>query len=156
MQPFFIGLSSIAPAPSALRLSVPSPTELSEVGGKACDAPPVAEEASRVWRSGQFFVSVSEQEKLGTTRGSVTVIHDAVGSSPVTGAKIPHSQAFRVFLLCVWVFIEGFVPVKPPRLDKTPLVIKQRGGFIAFSELGENPAFFRTDTKSNEKFTPGS
>ena len=50
----------------------PSPTELSEVGGKACDAPPVAEEASRVWRSGQFFVSVSEQEKLGTTRGSVT------------------------------------------------------------------------------------
>ena len=58
----------------------PSPTELSEVGGKACDAPPVAEEASRVWRSGQFFVSVSEQEKLGTTRGSVTVNHDAVGS----------------------------------------------------------------------------
>ena len=57
----------------------PSPTELSEVGGKACDAPPVAEEASRVWRSGQFFVSVSEQEKLGTTRGSVTVNHDAVG-----------------------------------------------------------------------------
>ena len=50
----------------------PSPTELSEVGGKACDAPPAAEEASRVWRSGQFFVSVSEQEKLGTTRGSVT------------------------------------------------------------------------------------
>ena len=50
----------------------PSPTELSEVGGKACDAPPVADEASRVWRSGQFFVSVSEQEKLGTTRGSVT------------------------------------------------------------------------------------
>ena len=32
------------------------------------------------WRSGQFFVSVSEQEKLGTTRGSVTVNHDAVGS----------------------------------------------------------------------------
>ena len=57
-----------------------SPTELSEVGGKACDAPPAAEEASRVWRSGQFFVSVSEQEKLGTTRGSVTVNHDAVGS----------------------------------------------------------------------------
>ena len=57
----------------------PSPTELSEVGGKACDAPPVADEASRVWRSGQFFVSVSEQEKLGTTRGSVTVNHDAVG-----------------------------------------------------------------------------
>ena len=65
----------------------PSPTELSEVGGKACDAPPVADEASRVWRSGQFFVSVSEQEKLGTTRGSVTVNHDAVGSSPTGGAK---------------------------------------------------------------------
>ena len=44
----------------------PSPTELSEVGGKACDAPPVAEEASRVWRSGQFFVSVSEQETVCT------------------------------------------------------------------------------------------
>ena len=29
----------------------PSPTELSEVGGKACDAPPVAEEANRVWYS---------------------------------------------------------------------------------------------------------
>ena len=92
----------------------PLPNELSEVGGKACDAPPVAEEASRVWRSGQFFVSVSEQEKLGTTRGSVTVNHDATGSSPVTGAKKPHSQAFCVFLLCVWVVIEGFVPVKPP------------------------------------------
>ena len=64
----------------------PSPTELSEVGGKACDALPAAEEASRVWRSGQFFVSVSEQEKLGTTRGSVTVNHDAVGSRGAGGA----------------------------------------------------------------------
>ena len=74
-----------------------SPTEPSEVGGKACFAPllhqkickkffdvivavlqakllPAAEEASRVWRSGQFFVSVSEQEKLGTASGSVTVV----------------------------------------------------------------------------------
>ena len=58
----------------------PSPTELSEVGGKASETPPVADEVRMAWRSGQFFVSVSEQEKLGTTRGSVTVNHDAVGS----------------------------------------------------------------------------
>ena len=56
----------------------PSPTELSEVGGKASETPPVADEVRMAWRSGQFFVSVSEQEKLGTTRGSVTVNHDAV------------------------------------------------------------------------------
>ena len=56
-----------------------SPTELSEVGGKASETPPVADEVRMAWRSGQFFASVSEQEKLGTTRGSVTVNHDAVG-----------------------------------------------------------------------------
>ena len=82
----------------------PSPTELSEVGGKACDAPPVAEEASRVWRSGQFFVSVSEQEKLGTTRGSVTVNHDAVGSSPTGGAKIKKSTFSRISKMPIFLF----------------------------------------------------
>ena len=71
----------------------PSPTELSEVGGKACDAPPVAEEASRVWRSGQIFVSVSEQEKLGTTRGSVTVNHDAVGLRGQGEPRKKHASA---------------------------------------------------------------
>ena len=50
----------------------PSPNELSEVGGKAYETPPVADEVRMAWRSGQFFASVSEQEKLGTTRGSVT------------------------------------------------------------------------------------
>ena len=57
----------------------PSPTELSEVGGKACDAPPAAEEASRVWRSGQFFCERERARKIGYHKGSVTVNHDAVG-----------------------------------------------------------------------------
>ncbi len=64
-----------------------SPTEPSEVGGKACDAPPVAEEASRVWRSGRFFAPLSGAEKSGTASGSVTVNHDAVGSRGQGGAN---------------------------------------------------------------------
>ena len=74
-----------------------SPTEPSEVGGKACFAPllhqkickkffdvivavlqakllPVAEEASRVWRSGRFSAPLSGAEKSGTASGSVTVV----------------------------------------------------------------------------------
>jgi len=29
-----------------------------EVGGKACDVPPVAEKANRVWRSGRLFARI--------------------------------------------------------------------------------------------------
>ena len=57
-----------------------------EVGGKACDAPPVAEEANRFWRSGRLFVRI-RAEKTGTARGSVTVNHDAVGSSGAGGSQ---------------------------------------------------------------------
>ena len=58
----------------------PSPTELSEVGGKACDAPPVADEVRMAWRSGQFFGGRERARKIGYHKGSVTVNHDAVGS----------------------------------------------------------------------------
>ena len=34
------------------------------------------------------FLREYEQKKKGTTRGSVTVNHDAVGSSPTGGAKL--------------------------------------------------------------------
>ena len=42
-----------------------------EVGGKACEAPPVAEEANRVWRSGRLFAGI-RAKKAGTARESVT------------------------------------------------------------------------------------
>ena len=72
---------------SAFLLSETRLTLSCEVGGNASETPPVADEVRMAWRSGQFFVSVSEQEKLGTTRGSVTVNHDAVGLRGAGGAK---------------------------------------------------------------------
>ena len=33
-----------------------------EVGGKACDAPSVAEEAKRVWRSGRLFARIRAEK----------------------------------------------------------------------------------------------
>ena len=33
-----------------------------EVGGKACEAPPVAEEANRVWRSGRLFARIRAEK----------------------------------------------------------------------------------------------
>ena len=38
----------------------------------------------------------------------MTVNHDATGSSPVTGAKKPHSQAVCGVLLCLWAMIALF------------------------------------------------
>jgi hypothetical protein len=38
-----------------------------EVGGKACEAPPVAEEANRVWRSGRLFAG-TRAEKDGNRK----------------------------------------------------------------------------------------
>ncbi len=45
------------------------------------------EKANRVWCSGRLFAGI-RAKKAGTARGSVTVNHDAVGSSPTGGAKL--------------------------------------------------------------------
>ncbi len=57
-----------------------------EVGGKACEAPPVAEEANRVWRSGRLFARI-RTEKDGNRKKKRDTVHDAVGSSGAGGAK---------------------------------------------------------------------
>ena len=51
-----------------------------EVGGKCCEAPPVAEEANRVWRSGRLFARI-RTEKDGNRKRKRDTVHDAVGSS---------------------------------------------------------------------------
>ena len=56
-----------------------------EVGGKACEAPPVAEEANRVWRSGRLFARI-RAEKDGNRKWKRDTVHDAVGSSGAVGA----------------------------------------------------------------------
>ena len=55
-----------------------------EVGGKACEAPPVAEEANRVWRSGRLFARI-RAEKDGNRKRKRDTAHDAVGSSGAGG-----------------------------------------------------------------------
>ena len=56
-----------------------------EVGGKACESPPVAEEANRVWRSGRLFARI-RTEKDGNRKRKRDTAHDAVGSSGAGGA----------------------------------------------------------------------
>jgi len=51
-----------------------------EVGGKTCDAPPVAEEANRVWRSGRLFAR-TRAEKDGNRKRKRDTAHDRVGLS---------------------------------------------------------------------------
>ena len=51
-----------------------------EVGGKACKAPPVAEEANRVWHSGRLFARI-QAEKGGNRKRKRDTAHDGVGSS---------------------------------------------------------------------------
>jgi len=51
-----------------------------KVGGKACEAPPVAEEANRVWRSGRLFARI-RAEKDGNRKWKRDTAHDGVGSS---------------------------------------------------------------------------
>ena len=51
-----------------------------EVGGKACGAPPVAEEANRVWRSGRLFARI-RAEKDGNRKRKRDTAHDRVGLS---------------------------------------------------------------------------
>ena len=51
-----------------------------EVGGKACEAPPVAEEANRVWRSGRLFARI-RAEKDGNRKRKRDTAHDRVGLS---------------------------------------------------------------------------
>ena len=57
-----------------------------EVGGKACGAPPVAEEANRVWHSGRLFARI-QAEKGGNRKRKRDTAHDGVGLSPTGGAK---------------------------------------------------------------------
>ena len=56
-----------------------------EVGGKACEAPPVAEEANRVWRCGRLFVRI-RAKKDGNRKRKRDTVHDAVGSIGAGGA----------------------------------------------------------------------
>ena len=56
-----------------------------EVGGKACEAPPVAEEANRVWRCGRLFVRI-RAKKDGNRKRKRDTAHDGVGSSGAVGA----------------------------------------------------------------------
>ena len=51
-----------------------------EVGGKACEAPPVPEEANRVWRSGRLFARI-RAEKDGNRKWKRDTAHDRVGLS---------------------------------------------------------------------------
>ena len=67
-----------------------------EVGGKACDAPPVAEKANRVWRSGRLFARIRAEKDENRKRKRDTA-HDAVGSSWAGGAiQALQSQCFFV------------------------------------------------------------
>ena len=67
-----------------------------EVGGKACEAPPVAEEANRVWRSGRLFARI-RAEKDGNRKWKRDTAHDGVGSSGAGGAiQALQSQCFFV------------------------------------------------------------
>ena len=43
------------------------------------------------------FLREYEQKKTGTTRGSVTVNHDAVGSSPTGGATLDKGEPLKKF-----------------------------------------------------------
>ena len=56
-----------------------------KVGGKACEAPPVAEEANRVWRSGRLFARI-RAKKDGNRKRKRDTVHDAVSSSGAVGA----------------------------------------------------------------------
>jgi hypothetical protein len=67
-----------------------------EVGGKACEAPPVAEEANRVWRSGRLFARI-RAEKDGNRKRKRDTAHDAVGSSRDRGS---HSSTAQAVLFC--------------------------------------------------------
>ena len=67
-----------------------------EVGGKACEAPPVAEEANRVWRCGRLFVRI-RAKKDGNRKRKRDTAHDGVGSS---GAGEPFKHCLcSAFLL---------------------------------------------------------
>jgi len=67
-----------------------------EVGGKACKAPPVAEEANRVWHSGRLFARI-QAEKGGNRKRKRDTAHDGVGSS---GAVEPFKHCLcSAFLL---------------------------------------------------------
>ena len=55
-----------------------------EVGGKGRKAPPVAEEANRVWRRGRLFARI-RAEKDGNRKRKRDTAHDAVGSSGAGG-----------------------------------------------------------------------
>jgi hypothetical protein len=56
-----------------------------EVGGKGREAPPVAEEANKVWRSGWLFARI-RTEKDGNCKRMCDTAHDAVGSNGAGGA----------------------------------------------------------------------
>ena len=56
-----------------------------EVGGKGREAPPVAEEANKVWRSGWLFARI-RTEKDGNCKMMCDTAHDAVGSNGAGGA----------------------------------------------------------------------
>ena len=71
---------------SAFLLSETRLTLSCEVGGTACEAPSVAEEANRVWRSGRLFARI-RAEKGGNRKRKRDTAHDAVGSSGAGGAK---------------------------------------------------------------------
>ena len=53
-------------------------------GGKGREAPPVAEEANKVWRSGWLFARI-RTEKDGNCKRMCDTAHDAVGSSGAGG-----------------------------------------------------------------------
>ena len=79
---------------SAFLLSKTHLTLSCEVGGKACDAPPVAEEANRVWYSGRLFAGI-RAEKDGNRKWKRDTAHDAVGSSGAGGViQALQSQCF--------------------------------------------------------------
>lgn len=70
-----------------------------EVGGKACEAPPVAEEANRVWRSGWVFVRI-RAEKGGNRKRKRDTAHDGVGLSGAGGAIGVTQDAKLLGLFC--------------------------------------------------------
>ena len=70
-----------------------------EVGDKACEAPPVAEEANRIWRSGRLFARI-RAEKGGNRKWKRDTAHDGVGLSGAGGAIGVTQDAKFLGLFC--------------------------------------------------------
>ena len=105
---FLVTISHSSTAQAVLFCCPKCLTLRGEVGGKAGEAPPVAEEANRVWRSGRLFARI-RAEKDGNRKRKRDTAHDAVGSSWAGDyALTAVCPAYGIAKVCVDLYNLGY------------------------------------------------